>query len=602
MRRRSFLAAMIATLVPAAAPRARAPGADDPPPRHGLAMHGEPAYGPGFAHFRYVDPEAPQGGTLRMAVTAGFDSLHPHIPRGRPAPGLSLTYETLLGRSLDEPFSLYGLLAETLRTPEDRSWVEFTLRPGARWHDGLPVTVEDVLFSWRVLRDHGRPGPRLSYARVRDAGPSGPRSLRFGFGQGEDRELPLIMGLMPILPRHHWEGRRFDETTLDPPLGSGPYRVEAAEPGRSVTYARVPGWWGRGLAIGRGQHNFDRVRYDVYRDEHVALEAFLAGQVDFRRETDPVRWAGAYEGPALRAGRIRREALPHGRTEPLRGFVFNTRRPLFGDIRLREALGFAFDFEWINRTLFRGAYRRTASLFPNSELAAAAAPDAAELRLLDPWRAVLPPDLFERPFAPPRTDGSGPAGHRANLREADRLLRAAGWEVRDGRRLDPAGTPLSFEILLADPADEKVALEFARGLDRLGVAARVRTVDSAQYQARAAAFDFDMTIGRWGSTLSPGNEQLSYWSAAAADAPGGRNLAGIRSPAVDALAAGLATARTRAELVAGARALDRAVMWGHYLIPLYHLPEDRVAYRDSLRRPRTVPLYGFAVETWWSRP
>jgi microcin C transport system substrate-binding protein len=334
----------------------------------------------------------------------------------------------------------------------------------------------------------------------------------------------------------------------------------------------------------------------------VALEAFLAGAVDFRREVDPARWARGYDGPAVRDGRIRREALPHSRPETLRAFAFNTRRPPFDDRRVREALVHAFDFEWINQTLFFGAYRRTESTFPNSELAATGLPGPAERALLESWAAELPTGLLERPFSLPRTDGSGPAGLRAGLRRAGALLDEAGWSVRDGRRADATGHPFRFEILLVDPGDERVALEWARALDRIGIEARIRTVDSAQGAARLDAFDFDVTVGRWTSTLSPGNEQLLYWSSRAAGEPGSRNLPGVRSPAVDALAAGLGAARTREELVEHARALDRALLWGHYVLPLFHLPEDRVAYWDRLRRPGAVPIYGIAIDTWWAEP
>lgn len=588
---------MLAALALAAAARAE----EAPVPRHGIAMHGETRHGPGFRHLGYVDPDAPKGGEIRHAVTGSFDSLNPHAVRGRPAPGLGLVQLSLLRQGWDEPFSLYGLLAETVAAPEDRSWVEFSLRPEARWHDGRPVTPEDVIFSWSLLGERGRPGFRAAYARVERAERVGERGVRFAFAPGTDREMALVMGLMPILPRHWWEGRPFDGATLEPPLGGGPYRIASVEPGRSIAYERVRDWWGRDLPVSRGQHNFDRVRYDLYRDETAALEAFLAGDADFRRETDPARWARAYDVPAARDGRIRMEALPRSRPEPMRGFVYNTRRPPFDDRRVREALGLALDAEWIDRALFFGALTRTESFFPNSELAAAGPPSPAELELLEPWRAELPAGLFERPFALPRTD-AGPDGHRANLRRADEALRAAGWTLRGGRRAGPQGRPLAFEILLADPDDERVALEFARGLARLGVEARVRTADGAQYRSRMDRFDFDMTVGSWSASLSPGTEQLLYWSSRAADEPGSRNLAGVRSPAVDALAAGLGEARTREELVTRARALDRALLWGHYLVPLHHLPEERVAYRATLARPATTPLYGLALDAWWSAP
>ena len=376
--------------------------------------------------------------------------------------------------------------------------------------------------------------------------------------------------------------------------------VASVDPGRSVTLERVRDYWGRDLPLIAGHHNFDIIRYDYYRDEGVSLEAFKAGEYDFRRETDATRWAAGYDFPAARNGGVVLETIAHGRPEWVRGLIFNTRRPMFEDRRVREALAHAFDFEWMNRTLFSGSFKRIDSFYPNSDLAADGPPGEAELALLEPFRDVLPPEVFQADYRPPTTDGSGMRGLRRNLRHAGELLDEAGWPVRDGVRVD-AGTnrPFEFEILLRDPSDEKIALEFARALDRLGITARVRTVDSAQYTARLEAFDFDMTLNRWISTLSPGNEQVYYWGSEAADQPGSRNYPGIRNPAVDALAESLAEAATREELVSRVHALDRVLTWGHYMIPLYYLGEDRFAYWSHLRRPGTVPVYGTVIETWW---
>jgi microcin C transport system substrate-binding protein len=571
-------------------------------PAPAIAMHGEPKYGVDFDHFDYVDPEAPKGGTVRHGAIGTFDTLNPFIVRGRAALGTGYVFDSLMQRSWDEPFALYGLIAESVTVPKDRSWVEFTLRPQARWHDGRPVTPDDVLFSWRVLRDHGRPNYRTYHRKVRSAERTGERGVRFIFDAPDDREMPLIMGLMPILPAHYWQGREFDRTTLEPPPGSGPYRIAAVDPGRSIDYERVADWWAADLPVSRGLYNFDRIRFDYYRDDTVALEAFKAHAYDFRRETDPTKWATGYDFPAARDGRVTVEQLPHGRPEPMRPFIFNTRRGPFADRRVREALGYAFDFDWINRTLFHGAWRRTASYYPNSELAATGLPDAAEQAVLEPWRTDLPVEVFTRPYQPPGAGTSGPAGLRAKLRAATAKLTEAGWTVQGGRMTEAAGRPLAFEILLIDPADERVALEWARVLDRLGVTANVRTVDSAQYQARLEQFDFDVTLNRWASTLSPGNEQVYYWSSAAADQPGSRNYAGIRNPAVDALAAGLAGAESRADLVTRVRALDRALLWGHYVVPLYYLEGDRVAYWAPLKRPAVIPVYGLMFDAWWMDP
>lgn len=585
-------------------------GAEPPPkaanaiPMHAIVMHGDPAYPPGFTHFAYVNPDAPKGGTLRQAVTGGFDTLNPHVVKGIPALGLGFVFETMLTRSWDEPFSLYGLLAESLEVPEDRSAAAFHLNPAARWHDGTPVTAADVLFSLEVQRIHGTPNRRQFYAKVTSAEAPDDRTVRFTFAPGPDgrydREMPLLMGLMPIHSKTWWAGRAFERTILDPPMGSGPYRVKQAEAGRRIVYERVAGYWGRDLPSRRGLFNFDALDFTYYRDDSVALEAFKAGQGDVRRESDPAKWATGYDGPALREGRIVLEELPHRRPDFARGLIFNTRRPLFRDIRVRQALGLATDFTWIGKTLFHGVLTRTASYYPNSELAAQGLPGPDEAKVLEPFRDRLPPELFTRPFTLPQTDGSGPAGARGNLREALRLLGEAGWRVRDGRLVDGAGSPFAFEILLGNPADERVALEYARSLERLGIAATVRTVDNAQYQARLDSFDFDMTLRWWISSLSPGNEQLYYYGSEAAEQPGSRNYPGIRDPVVDAIAASIAEARTREDLVARVRALDRVLLWGHYMVPLFHSPVDRMARWSRLKRPEATPLYGPLVESWWA--
>lgn len=537
----------------------------------GVSMHGAPKYGPDFQALAYVNPDAPKGGTLRLAMTGSFDSVNPYSVRGNRATGATLTGESLLGRTWDEPFSLYGLIAESVTMPDDRSWVEFRLRPEARWNDGTPITVADVLFSWQALRDHGRPNHRTYYSKVLRAEETAPRTVRFTFAGGNaggDREMPLIMGLMPLLQKSWWETRDVSAPTLEIPPTSGPYRLTEVDPGRRLVYVRDPDYWGQHLPLNRGQWNFDRITYDYYRDDAVALEAFKAGAYDLRREQDPVKWLSGYAGfDGVR------EEIPHGRPEPIRGFVFNTRRPLFADVRVREALAEALDFDWMNRTLFGNIYHRATSTFPNSELAA----DAGE----QPGQASPMRDRYRRALA---------------------LLTQAGWTTKNGI-LQKDGQPFTFEILLVSPPDTKVALAFARSLTRLGITAKVRMVDSAQYQTRMTDFDFDMTINFWSSTLSPGNEQLFYWGSQAAAQPGSRNYAGVNSPTVDALANSLATATTRNDLVTRARDLDRALMAGHYIIPLYYLGRDLAAYRPPLRRPAVTPVYGILPEqTWWREP
>ena len=575
-------------------------GADGAAPSHGIAMHGDLKYGAGFSHLDYVDPDAPKGGELRRAVRGSFDNLNPFLIKGVPAHGRHLVFESLLKRSWDEPFSLYGLIAETVEVPDDRSSVTFALRPEARFHDGSPIAVDDVVFSWETLKEKGRPNHRLYYKQVRRIERPGERSIRFVFdAAAPDRELPLILGLMPILSKAYYARVEFEKTTLVPPVGSGPYRIESVDPGRRVVYRRDPGYWGRDLAINRGQHNFDRVRYDYYRDGDVMIEAFKAGEYDLRLEFSGKRWATAYDFPAVADGRVKRELLPNGRPSGMSALVFNSRREIFADRRVRYALAHAFDFANVNKTLLHGAYRRTHSIFDNSELGSRGIPEGRERALLEPFRGSLPPELFEKPYRPPGDDG----GIRANLRAAKRILAKAGWAVRDGALSRAAdGLKMAFEILLVDPANEKIALSFARNLRRLGVEARVRTVDTSQYQYRRNTYDFDMIIYRWGMSLSPGNEQAFYWGAKAAGQEGTRNYPGIRNPAVDTLIDQMTKARKRDVFVGVVRAMDRVLLWGHHFVPLYFLQGDRVAYWNRFGRPRVIPLYGVVIDAWWEDP
>lgn len=560
-------------------------------------MHGTPLYPVDFPAFSYVNPAAPKGGTLRLTVTGSFDTLNPHVVKGVPAAGLSYVFETLLARSWDEPFSLYPLLARRISVPDDRSSITFFLDPDARWHDGTPVTADDVLFSLAVQREHGTPNRRQYYAMVAGAERIDGATVRFTFASqadgSYDRELPLLMGQMPIHQKAWWQGRDFSRTTLDPPMGSGPYRIAAVEPGRRIVYARDPGYWGRDRPTRRGLFNAGLVIFDYYRDETIALQAFLAGEADVRRESDPGRWAEGYAGPALAAGRIVREDLPHHRPEMARGLILNTRRPLFADRRVRAALGLAVDFAWMNRSFFHGALTRTASYYPNSELAAAGLPTGLELAALEPLRSLLPPEVFTHPYTPPG------GGDRAALRDAFAQLAAAGWVMRNGRLTNGAGQPFAFEILLGSAGDEREAQEIARALARLGITATVRTVDSAQYQTRLDSYDFDTTVRGWISSLSPGNEQLYYFGSAVADTPGSRNLPGIRDPAVDTLAGSLARASSREELVARVHALDRVLLWGTYMLPLFHDTADHMARWSHVHRPDVTPLYGPVIDAWW---
>jgi microcin C transport system substrate-binding protein len=565
---------------------------------HGASMYGDLKYGPGFTHFDYANPDAPRGGTLVLSAVGSFDSLNPYILKGTPASGVTLMFETLTTGSADEPFSEYGLLAESIEMPEDRSWVIFTLRPEARWHDGQPITVEDVIWTLETLKAKGHPFYRAYYANIAKAEKVGERQVKMTFEEGRiNRELPLIAGQMPVLPKHYYEQVPFDKTTLQPPLGSGPYKIRRLEPGRSIVFERVPDYWGADLPVNRGRYNFDVVRYEYFRDNNVALEAFKAGVYDFRAENESKLWATAYTGPAFDAGLIVKEEIPHERGTGMQGFVFNTRRDLFKDPRVRAALGYAFDFEWTNANLFYGQYSRTESYFSNSELAATGLPSAAELALLEPYRDQLPDEVFTTAYEAPATDGSG--NNRANLRNALELLREAGWAVQDGKLRDASGRPFTFEILLVSPAFERIAGPFVQNLQRLGIEARVRTVDTAQYQNRIDDFDFDMTVATWGQSLSPGNEQRDFWSTPAAGTPGSRNLAGIKDPVVDALIDKIIQAPTREDLVAATRALDRVLLWGHYVIPHWHIQVERVAYWNKFAHPEITPRFGLDLFAWW---
>jgi microcin C transport system substrate-binding protein len=574
-------------------------GAAHAEPRHAVAMHGEPRLSVDFAHLTYAEPAAPVGGTLRQAAIGSFDTLNPYNIKGRAAAGLGLVHETLMQRNLDEPFALYGLLAETVEMPDDRAWVEFTLHPQARFSDGRPVAVDDVVFSATVLRDHGRPNARATWGRIARIEETAARRVRFTFIDASDREMPLLVaGFLPILSRAWWHGREFAATTLEPPVGSGPYTIERVDPGRTIVYRRDPGYWGWSLPVNRGFYNFDVVRFDYYRDSAIALEAFKSGEYDLRVETDAARWATQYDAPAVVDGRIVREFVPHGTPSGLSGIAFNLRRPLFQDRRVRKALTLAFDFEWINRALLHGGYVRTASMFDGSRLKPEGAPSGGELALLEPWRGRVPEEVFGPTYEPPRTDGSG--YDRNNLRRAAGLLETAGWRIRDGRRVNAAGEPLRFEILLRNTANERIALAWSRALRRLGIDVALRLVDSAQFQGRIDSYDFDTVFGYWGVTLSPGNEQQAYWSARTADQPGGRNWTGIADPAIDALIAALAAARTRDRLVDAARALDRVLMHSNIVVPLWHDAGTRLAYWNTIARPPRVPVYGLQIESFWA--
>jgi microcin C transport system substrate-binding protein len=593
-----FLTVLVAVAAVPAGPRA-AP--DAVVPVHALSMYGDLKYGPRFTHFEYVNPDAPKGGKVTLGALGTFDTLNPFILKGVPAAAVDFLFDTLTTQSADEPFSEYGLIAESIEMPPDRSWVAYTIRPQARFHDGSPITVEDVIWTFETLKARGHPRFRSYYAQVASAEPAGPQRVRFTFKRGENRELPLIVGQLPVLSKAYWTAHDITKTTLEPPLGNGPYRVESLEPGRSITYRRVKDYWAAGLPVNAGRYNFDTIRYDYYRDGTVALEAFKGGAYDFRAENTAKNWAKAYDIPAVREGRIKKVQIPNEIPTGMQGFVYNTRRAIFADPRVRRALACAFDFEWANAHLFYGAYTRTRSYFSNSELASRGQPGPGEQAVLAPFRGRVPEEVFTTEYRPPST---APGGLRPNLVEALALLRSAGWVVRDMRLVnEKTGQSMAFEVLIDDPTWERITLPFVKNLERLGVAASVRTVDSAQYEYRMKHFDFDMTVALFGQSLSPGNEQADYWGSEAAATPGSRNLAGIHDPVVDELIALVIAAPDRPSLVARTRALDRVLLWSHYVIPHWHITAFRVAYWDRFGRPAVSPKYSLGfVDTWWVDP
>ncbi|MDR9432721.1 MAG: extracellular solute-binding protein [Spiribacter sp.] len=569
---------------------------------HALALHGTPKYPTDFSHLDYVNPDAPKGGTLKLAnvSAATFDSLHPFILRGTAAEGIGLVYDTLTERSLDEPFTEYGLIAKSIEVAPDRRSVRFVLRKAARFHDGTMVTAEDVAWTFRALRDHGHPQYRAYYQEIDRAEVVGPHEIIFHFSTADNAELALIIGQLPVLPAHYWAERDFSATTLEPPLGSGPYQVVEVEQGRRVVYARVADYWAANLPLKRGRHNVDLIEYDYYRDGTVALQALKAGEYHLRQENVARNWATAYDTPDVESGLLKKESIEHDRPAGMQGFFFNTRREIFADPQVREALSFAFDFEWTNENLFYGAYQRTRSYFENSGLAATGKPSEAELAVLEPYREQLPDRVFEQAYRPPSTQNGS---LRDNLRQAFALLREAGWEVTDGVLTHvESGRPMDFEILLVSPSFERVVLPFKRNLERLGAKISVRTVDPTQYQNRMDSFDFDMTVHVAPQSLSPGNEQRDFWSCDAAAMGGSRNVAGVCDPVVEALIEAVIDAPNRKVLVARTRALDRVLQWGFYAIPNWYIDRFRVAYWDRFGRPAKNPPYGLALDTWWVDP
>ena len=577
--------------------------------KHGLSLFGEPQYPPGFKHFDYVNPSAPQGGTVRRIAFGTFDNFNQVVAgvKGSLAMGTELITESLMTPALDEVSTEYGLLAEAVSFPEDRSSVTYRLRANAHWHDDEPVTPDDVIFSFFAWKENS---PELGayYRHVTKAEKSGERDVTFTFDGPGNRELPQIVGQLPILPKHWWEatdssGRKRDvtQTTLEPPLGSGPFRLKEFIAGRTLVYERVADYWGKDLNVNIGTNNFAQMRYEYYRDSTVALEAFKADQVDYRTENSAKNWATAYDFPAVRDKKVVMEEFPIRNIGVMQAFAFNIRRPKFQDPRVRRAFNFGFDFEEMNRQIFFGLYQRISSYFQGTELACSGVPEGQELVILETVKDKVPPELFTHPYTNPV--GGDPQKVRNNLREAVALLRDAGYEIRDTKLVHAkTGEPFSVEFLAEDPTTERILLFFKPSLERLGMDVAVRTVDSAQYENRLRQFDFDIIVANWGESLSPGNEQRGYWGSQAADQPGSRNLVGIKNPAVDELINRVIFSKDRAELVAATHALDRVLLWNFYVVPQWTSSVVRTARWDRFGRPTTLPKYGlsgFPTIWWW---
>ncbi len=576
--------------------------AQDMQRRHAVAMHGEPALQPGFSHLPYVNPAAPRGGRIVLGQQGTFDSLNAFVVRGvAPDAVQRFVLQSLLWRSPDEPFTAYGLLAREIELPDDRSAVTFHLDTRARFSDGKPVTAEDVVFSFEMLRTHGKPFHRNSFRRVAAVETPDAATVRFRFGPDADRELPLIIGMMPIFAKHATNPATFPETTFQPLLGSGPYLISEVRPGESITMTRRKDFWAEEHPLMRGQHNFETIRYDYYRDANALFEAFKVGLSDFRIEPDPTRWTTGYDIPAVRDGRILLRNLKFEAPKGLSAFVFNTRKPIFSDARVREALALLFDFEWANRNLFFGVYQRSDSLFADSDLSASGRPmDAREQALAARLNANLPAAVAAGSWTPAASDGSG--RDRTLARRAVELLAEAGYRLEDGVMTRRGGDPLAFEITVNSRGQERLALNYAKSLQRIGVTARVRLIDDVQYWRRLAAFDFEMVQWVWPVSASPGNEQLNRWGSAAADRQGSLNYSGAKNPAIDAAVQAMLTARAREDYVAAARLLDRLVMAGHYVVPLFYLPQTWLAHQRGISFSPRTPRFGFSIEAMWRDP
>lgn len=568
---------------------------------HCLSLYDECKYSKDFKHFDYVNPQAPKGGAVKLiGDTGAFDTLNPFILKGVKSPNIGAIFDTLMVASQDEPQTMYGLLASTVDIAKDNSTAEFTLRSEAKFHDGSPITADDVVFSFNTLKEKGDPTYKILFAPIAKAEKTGKNSVLFTFLDTKSKEPAMIAASIPIISRAYYSKVDFEKPTLESPLGSGAYQVKSVEQGKSISYSRVKNYWAKDLPVAKGQYNFDTMRYDIYRDENVALEALKAGAYDFRREYIARNWATAYDAPAVKDGRIIKKEIPDGTPQGMQAFVFNTRLPKFADARVREAIGLTLDYEWVNKTIFYGAYVRNTSFFENTDFAATGVLVGKELELLNPYKDILPKELFEKPYENPKTDGSGNA--RDNLRKAQKLLTDAGWIVRDGKLVDKSGEQLSVEFMLRQTTMERVIAPMRKNLERLGIASSIRMVDDAAYQKRTDNYDFDI-VSVWlnRGVFFPGNEQVSLWQSSQADIKGGNNLAGLKNKAVDGILEALLKAKNKEELVVAGRALDRVLLWEYVVIPNWHSNSFRVAYWDKFAMPKTTPKYNLGFQTWWMK-
>ena len=565
---------------------------------HAIAMHGNPKYGEDFKNVDYVNPKAPKVGKVILDSFGSFDSFNGFISKGEPAAGLGYIYETLTVRSYDEAFTEYGLIAETIEWPDDRSWVAFNLRKEAKWHDGKQITPEDVIWTFNTLIEKGHPFYKYYYGDVLNVIKEGDLKVRFNFKKNKNLELPLIVGQLPVLPKHYWKNKNFEETTLEIPIGSGPYKIISFDAGRSITYELNNNYWGKDIPINKGKNNFKKINFQYFKDREIVRLALKSGDIDIFNENQSKAWATAYEIPAVEKGLLKKELIDHENPQGMQAFAFNIRKEIFKKIKVRKAISLAFDFEWTNQNLFYGAYKRTNSFFENSELASSGLPSAEELKILNKFKKSLPLELYNKEFNPPVTDGSGFI--RKELSNAISLLNEEGWELIDGKLTNTLSREeFKFEILLVSPAFERIVLPFKDNLQKLGISVNVRIVDSAQYQERLNTFDFDMIVATFGQSLSPGNEQRNYWGSDAANTNGSRNVIGIKNTVIDSLIENLISAKDRKDLITTTKALDRVLLWNHYVIPQWHISSYRTLYWDIFNKPKIRPKYSLGIDTWW---